>query len=159
MMSRTAPARMLPTLLALSVTLGLTLATIVSVAQAPTAAARAAAFRARAAAIRSLWFCAPEPTVFAVVALADVDFTAGRVAVAVAPFAPPDALPDGRCAPLRLFRFFAMRQILHQRVLAYPHRMPYRESAGHPCAASCYTNEMMRAPIALHISHITAILS
>jgi hypothetical protein len=64
------------------------------------AAARVAAFRARAAAIRSLWFCAPEPTVFAVVVLAGVGFTAGRVAVAVEPFAPPDALPDGRCAPL-----------------------------------------------------------
>src|SRR6185437_16790474 len=98
------------------------------------AAARAAAFRARAAAIRSLWFCAPEPMVFAVVVLAGADFTAGRVAMAVEPFAPPDALPDGRCAPRRVFRFFAMRQILHQRVLVYPHRIRYRESAGHPSA-------------------------
>src|SRR5690349_18300073 len=56
--------------------------------------------RRRSAAARAAAFCAPAPTDFAVVALAVVDFTAGRVAVAVAPFAPPDALPDGRCAPL-----------------------------------------------------------
>jgi hypothetical protein len=131
------------------------------------AAARAAAFRARAAAIRSLWFCAAEALLFAVtpfdVPFADAGFTAGRAAVAVAPFAPldepPDALPDERCVPLRLFRFFAMRQILHQRILAYPRCVRYRESARHPCAASCYTEEMIRAAIALHISHITAILS
>jgi methionine-rich copper-binding protein CopC len=41
MMSRTARPRMLPALLALSLTLGLALAAIVSVAQAPTAAAHA----------------------------------------------------------------------------------------------------------------------
>jgi hypothetical protein len=110
------------------------------------AAARVAAFRARAAAMRSLWFCAPAPTDFAVVVLPGVDFTVGRVAVAVAPFAPPDALPDGRCAPLRLFRFFAMRQILHQRVLAYPHRVRYRESARHPRAVSWRIAEMICAP-------------
>jgi hypothetical protein len=127
------------------------------------AAARAAAFRARAAAIRSLWFCAAEALLFVVdpfdVPFADAGFTAGRATVAVAPFAPLDEPPDARCAPLRLFRFFAMRQILHQPVLVYPHRVRYRESARHPCAASCYTEEMIRAAIALHISHITAILS
>jgi hypothetical protein len=55
------------------------------------AAARAAALRCRAAAIRSLWLCAATLTFFDAAPLAPLaanDFTAGRAAVAVAPFDP-----------------------------------------------------------------------
>ena len=38
-------------------------------------------------------------------------------------------------------------------------RMLYRESAGHPCAVGRYIEEMMRASLTLHISHVMLILS
>src|SRR5690242_1367019 len=87
------------------------------------AAARVAALRWRAARMRSRWLALSRLPPFAdfaddddappfapFVPLGGDHLAAGRVAVLVVLRVPTDdPPPDGRCAPLRLFRFFAMR--------------------------------------------------